>query len=154
MLAHCGSPIFVGIDSPGMRRLALLAVLVVAATGCGKADVITPTPNKVVGKAPAPPAAVKGDPAAGKAVFTQNGCGGCHTFTPAGSKGTVGPDLDRLPEYAKTAGQPLDEFVMTSIVDPGAYVAPGYPNGVMPTSYSSLTAQQIADLVAFLTQKQ
>jgi cytochrome c551/c552 len=137
-----------------MRRLALLAVLVVAATGCGKADVITPTPNEVVGKAPAPPAAVKGNATDGKVVFTQNGCGGCHTFTPAASKGTVGPDLDKLPEYAKTAGQPLEDFVKTSIVDPGAYVAPGYPNGVMPTTYSSLTAQQLADLVAFLTQPQ
>jgi len=137
-----------------MRRLALLAVLVVAATGCGKADVITPTPNEVVGKAPAPPAAVKGDATAGKAVFTQNGCGGCHTFTPAASKGTVGPDLDKLPDAAKTAGQPLEDFVHESIVDPGAYVAPGYPNGVMPTTYASLTPQQLADLVAFLTQTQ
>jgi mono/diheme cytochrome c family protein len=135
-----------------VRRLALLAVLAVVAAGCGKADVITPTPNKIVGKAPAPPAPVKGDPAAGKALFDAQGCNACHTFTPAGSKGTVGPDLDKLPEYAKAAGQPLDDFVKTSIVDPGAYVEKGYPAGVMPTTYSSLTAQQLADLVAFLTQ--
>jgi len=41
--------------------------------------------------------------------------------------------------------------VSKSITDPGAYVQPGYPNGVMPSSYTSLTAQQLADLVAFLT---
>ena len=40
----------------------------------------------------------------------------------------------------------------TTIKDPGAYVVPGYPNGVMPT-FASLGEQKIADLVAFLTQK-
>jgi mono/diheme cytochrome c family protein len=154
LLARVGSPIFGGIDSPGMRRLALLAVLVVAATGCGTADVITPTPNEVVGKAPTPPAAVKGDPAAGKAVFASNGCGGCHTFTPAAATGKVGPDLDNLAEYAQKAGQPIEEFTSSAITNPPPpYVPPGYPNNVMPTTFgTSLSAQQLADLVAFLTQ--
>ena len=35
----------------------------------------------------------------------------------------------------------------------GAYVAPGYANGIMPGTYGgTLSAQQLADLVAFLTQ--
>lgn len=31
---------------------------------------------------------------AGAAVFAEAGCGGCHTFGPANSNGTVGPPLD------------------------------------------------------------
>jgi cytochrome c oxidase subunit 2 len=114
---------------------------------------VTPTPTKVVGKVPTPTAAPKGDPVAGKALFISQGCGACHTFTPAGTTGTVGPDLDHLPAYAKVANMGSEqEFVRQSIVDPSAYVAPGYPNGVMPATYSALPPKQIADLVAFLTQ--
>ena len=91
--------------------------------------------------------------AAGKQLFASNGCGGCHTYQPAGSNGKTGPDLDKLPQYAKQANQgPLDQFVETSIVNPSSYIQSGYPN-VMPTSYGNLPQKQLADLVAFLTQK-
>ena len=63
--------------------------------------------------------AVAGAVAAGKAVFASAGCGSCHTFTPAGSSGTVGPNLDTAPAMdAKAAGQPLPAFIKESIVDP------------------------------------
>ena len=42
--------------------------------------------------------------APGLAVFQQAGCGGCHTFKPAGANGNVGPDLDKLKELAAKAG--------------------------------------------------
>jgi mono/diheme cytochrome c family protein len=92
-----------------------------------------------------------GDAAAGKAVFMSAGCAACHTFTPAGSKATVGPDLDRLKEYANKAGQPLEDFTTEAIIHPPAkYVPPGFAN-TMPTTFGkSLTAQEIADVVAFL----
>jgi mono/diheme cytochrome c family protein len=32
----------------------------------------------------------------GAAVFAEAGCGGCHTFGPANSNGTVGPPLDGI----------------------------------------------------------
>src|SRR5687768_156740 len=35
-----------------------------------------------------------GENADGAAVFAEAGCGGCHTFGPANSSGTVGPSLD------------------------------------------------------------
>jgi cytochrome c oxidase subunit 2 len=85
-----------------------------------------------------------------KALFVSNGCDGCHTFKPAGAKGTVGPDLDNLRQAAQTAGQPLEEFIRQSIVDPNAYVAPGYQKGVMPETFSSLPKQQLDALVKFL----
>jgi cytochrome c oxidase subunit II len=89
----------------------------------------------------------------GKAVFASAGCGGCHTFQPAGANGAVGPDLDELPAAAEKAGQPLAAFVRTSIVDPAAYVAPGYKSGVMPGSFGeSLSEEEIDALVGFLTE--
>ena len=90
-----------------------------------------------------------GDAAAGKVQFTKSGCVACHTFAPAGSTGTVGPNLNDLTAEAAAAKQPLDKFIQTSIVDPNAYIAPGYQPNVMPQL--PLTKAQVADLVAFLT---
>jgi cytochrome c oxidase subunit II len=86
----------------------------------------------------------------GKQLFASNGCDGCHTFKPANATGKVGPDLDNLPEEAKRAGQPLEQFIRESIVKPDAYVEPGYPKGVMPGTFASLPASQIDALVKFL----
>jgi mono/diheme cytochrome c family protein len=38
----------------------------------------------------------EGEQADGAAVFAEAGCGGCHTFGPANSTGTVGPRLDGI----------------------------------------------------------
>ena len=107
-----------------------------------------------VAEATPPPAgsSPSGNATAGKATFTSAGCGACHTFTPAGTKATIGPDLDRLEEYANKAGQPLEDFTTEAIIHPPAkYVPPGFPTNVMPTTYEqTLSTQQIADLVAFL----
>jgi len=88
---------------------------------------------------------------AGKAIFAQNGCGACHTYEPAGSNGKVGPDLDKLSEFAEDAGQPVEEFTRNSIVDPNDYVEKGFPPNVMPP-FESLSDQQLDSLVAFLTE--
>ena len=93
--------------------------------------------------------AAAGDPAAGKAVFDSSGCAACHVFKPAASTGKVGPDLDDLSGSAEKAGQPLDQFISTSITDPNAYITPGYQPGVMPKL--PLTSTQVEDLVAFLS---
>ena len=90
-----------------------------------------------------------GGPSA-KALFVSNGCDGCHTFKPAGANGTVGPDLDKLAEEARRAGKPLEEFIRESIVNPTAYVEPGYPKGVMPSTYAGLPKAQLDALVKFL----
>ncbi|MGE5272803.1 MAG: cytochrome c oxidase subunit II, partial [Verrucomicrobiota bacterium] len=86
---------------------------------------------------------------AGKAVFTSNGCASCHTLRSAGATGTAGPDLDKLPAYAKQAGKPLEDFVRESIVDPNVYVQPGYPKNLMP-SFATLPKDQLDALVTFL----
>ena len=138
-----------------------LAVLVAGSAlllaGCGSEGTVSPTAAAVEGtvprqqttSAPLP----KGDPVAGKRLFTSLGCSGCHTYGPAGSHGTIGPDLDKLAQYAQKANQgTLEQFTQMSITDPGAYVESGYQN-VMPTTFASLPKKQLADLVAFLTQK-
>ena len=88
---------------------------------------------------------------AGGAVFSNNGCGSCHTFAAAGASATVGPDLDKLSQYARQAGKPLQDFVRQSIVDPNAYVQPHYPKNVMPQTFGkSLSKQQLDALVQYL----
>jgi mono/diheme cytochrome c family protein len=100
------------------------------------------------------PALPKGSPSKGKALFASEGCASCHTFKPAGSTAKIGPDLDKLAEYAQQAGRgSLEQFTAESITDPGAYVQPGYSDGVMPTTFGKLPKAQIADLVAFVTGK-
>ena len=83
-------------------------------------------------------------------MFVDNGCNGCHTFKPAKSTGTIGPDLDNLDAYARQAKQPLDTFIRESIVDPGKYVQPGFPNA-MPGTFSTLPPEQIDALVKYLS---
>jgi cytochrome c2 len=134
------------------RRVLILLACGLVLAGCSGAKTVSPTPQTVQGAVPTTPK-VPGDPAAGKTVFESQGCGSCHTYAPAGTKGTVGPDLDNLAADAQKAGQPLAEYTSTSITDPDGYVVPGFPKGVMPKTYTSLSDQQLADLVAFLTQK-
>ena len=89
----------------------------------------------------------------GASVFASAGCGGCHAFGPAGSTGAIGPPLDDLQAAADAAGQSLEEFVRTSIVDPTAVVTDGYQAGVMPETYGdSLTGEELDALVAYLAE--
>ena len=119
--------------------------------GCGGETTVTPTPETVIGTVPQAGTTrvrvAKGDPAKGNEIFTKTAlppCASCHTFKAAGSTATVGPNLD-------TALKGKDaQFIITSITDPSAQVAAGFPD-VMPKDYAtSLDAQQLADLVAFL----
>jgi cytochrome c oxidase subunit II len=140
-----------------MRRVALvLAVLALlgAAAGCGSQGTTRALPETVVGtlpKAPTQGAVPPGNPAVGKALFASQGCGGCHTFKPAGSGGTVGPNLGNLAADAKKANQgSVDQYAFDSIKNPSSYVVPGF-QAVMP-DFASLGDKKIADLVAFLTK--
>jgi cytochrome c oxidase subunit 2 len=91
------------------------------------------------------------DATSGEAVFTTAGCGGCHTFTPAGTDAQVGPNLDNIDPQ----GQPLEEFIRQSIIDPNANIASGYQPSVMPETYeSSLSDDQPDALVQYLVEGQ
>ncbi len=141
-----------------LAALALVLLGVGIAAGCGSQGVASPTAETVQGSLPSSSSTtpnLTGNPTAGKAVFTSAGCAGCHTYAPAGSKANVGPNLDDLPTYAAKAGEPLVPYTHDAIVNPPPkYVPPGYPTNVMPTTFGqSLSQQQLADLVAFLTPK-
>ncbi|HEU0335264.1 MAG TPA: cytochrome c [Gaiellaceae bacterium] len=79
----------------------LLAVLALGASACGGDDDESSSPPP-----PPPPAETEttttgetdttGGAVDGAAVFASAGCGSCHTFTPAGSSGSVGPNLDDI----------------------------------------------------------
>ncbi len=93
-------------------------------------------------------AATQGSGGAG--VFAAQGCGSCHALAAAGSTGQVGPSLDTLDAAAKKAGKPLEAYVRESIVQPDAYLAPGYQGGVMPKNYADLPQDQLDQLVRYL----
>jgi mono/diheme cytochrome c family protein len=129
-----------------MHRVALISLLAVGAAavlaGCGSQGVVAPTPVTVVGSLPKPtvePATpafkLKGDPVAGKAIFKQAGCGGCHTLADAGASGTVGPNLDQAkPDYR----------LATARITLG--------KGGMPSFKGQLSPQQIADVAAYVVK--
>ena len=109
--------------------------------------------KKAAAPAPSGSSGSSSSSAAGLSVFNANSCASCHTLTAANATGTIGPDLDKLVAYAQQAQQPLSAFVHESIVDPNAYIQPGFPKGVMPqTVGQTLTKTQLDSLVTFLVQ--
>jgi mono/diheme cytochrome c family protein len=87
-----------------------------------------------------------GDPNAGKSVFAAQGCASCHTFAPAGSTATVGPNLDESLEGDDATS------IRQSIVEPSAEVVSGF-QPIMPGDYGQkLSEKQLNDLIAFLQQ--
>jgi hypothetical protein len=91
-------------------------------------------------------------------LFIRSGCPVCHTIPGIqGADGRVGPKLvlrttgpRRLadPRYRGQA-KTVREYVVESVVTPGAYVASGYPDQVMPRWYgqklSAGALEKIAD---------
>jgi mono/diheme cytochrome c family protein len=98
-----------------------------------------------------------GNLAVGKAAFASAGCAGCHTFQPANSNGSLGPNLDTAPTAdAKDAKMALDAFIKESITNPSAYISKaGNWSVQMPGNFgTSLTPTQIDGLVAFIASGQ
>lgn len=92
------------------------------------------------------------------AIFTRAGCPVCHTIPGIqGPEGRVGPPLwlgttgeARLadPAYQGHATT-VREYVIESVIEPGVFVAPGYPANTMPTWYgtklSALALEKISE---------
>jgi mono/diheme cytochrome c family protein len=74
-----------------------------------------------------------GSLATGKKLFKSLGCGACHTLKPAGTRGTVGPNLNVY--------QPPYEWVITQITNGG---------GGMPPFKQRLSKVQITDIADFV----
>jgi mono/diheme cytochrome c family protein len=123
----------------GVRKLVLLLaalVLVVAIPACGGEEEEQALPETVEGTLPADTgAATEGDAENGKEIYASAGCGGCHTFSAAGSTGTVGPSLDDAAIEVDAAAQQIKNG-----------------GGGMPAFGDRLSDQEIADVAAFVTQ--
>jgi mono/diheme cytochrome c family protein len=79
--------------------------------------------------------------------FFATNCGSCHTLAQAGTTGTVGPNLDEALKGMSAAD------ISQSISDPNAKITPGFPAGVMPSTFGqTLTPPQLQQLVAYLQQ--
>jgi mono/diheme cytochrome c family protein len=124
-------------------------------SGTRTVTVSAPATTTTAKTAPAPTTtAVAAPPPAanGKAIFLSAGCAACHTFKPAGATGKIGPDLDTTPEKdAKATNMALAAFVKESIVNPSAYLSPGYKNLMPNTFASTLGAAKIDALVSYIT---
>jgi mono/diheme cytochrome c family protein len=116
------------------------------------AQAAPPTKGSSVGALVTSGPYANGVASAGKAVFASAGCSACHTLAAAGATGKIGPDLDDVGSYAQKAHEPLGQFLVAAITKPPApYVPPGFPTNAMPTTFAqSLSAKQIADVVAFV----
>lgn len=71
----------------------------------------------------------------GREIFTQAGCGSCHTLAAAGSSGTVGPNLDETRPSAEVA---IDRVTNGS--------------GAMPSFADRLSEEQIRAVAEFVAQ--
>lgn len=89
----------------------------------------------------------QGQAADGKAVFQAQGCGGCHTLADAGTSGTTGPNLDEVLEGRDA------EKIREDITDPGAEIAEGFANGIMPGNYGALPPAELDALVDYLEEQ-
>lgn len=113
--------------------LTLTAWLILTACSSG-----TPTP---------PP----GDPIAGESTFSSAGCIACHAVVP--DVKIVGPSLFGVVDQVESLrpGYTADQYFYESITDPNIFITPGFQPDLMPKTFKdTLTAQDLADLIAYL----
>ena len=71
----------------------------------------------------------------GAAVFTEAGCGSCHTFEAAGATGTIGPNLDEAAPSTELAVERITEGM-----------------GAMPAFGDQLSPEQIRAVAEYVSQ--
>ena len=114
-----------------MKRLvAMLLVVPALLLGCGGVG-----DEPAAGDGTTQAGTAGGDAEAGKAVFSEAGCGGCHTLAAAGSSGTVGPNLDE--------SQPDFDLVVERVTN---------GEGAMPSFDDRLSEDEIRNVAAFVSQ--
>jgi cytochrome c6 len=133
-----------------MRRIAFVLVafaFVFAVAACGSDEEASPEPETTEGTITTETDTTEtettdtgetgadGDPVAGKEVFVgAGGCGSCHTFSDAGTSGTIGPNLDE--------SQPSFDLAVDRVTN---------GQGAMPSFEGQLTEQQIEDVSAYVS---
>jgi mono/diheme cytochrome c family protein len=102
----------------------------------------------LVACAPEPPAT---EPVArGRQLYRSLGCTNCHEPNLFGQR--LGPPLDDIGTLAVTRrpGLSAEEYVRQSILDPGAYVLPGYQDSMPRDLGRDLSPTDLDALVAYL----
>jgi mono/diheme cytochrome c family protein len=101
-----------------------------------------------------------GDATKGEALATSQGCVGCHVTTTTGPAWLPKPGQPGIGARAETRFTEADytgkatsaeQYLLESIVNPSAFIVPGFDAVHMPATFGqSLTAQDAADLIAYL----
>jgi mono/diheme cytochrome c family protein len=91
----------------------------------------------------------------GEQIFQGAGCGSCHVLDRAQGTGTVGPDLNELPQAAgsREQGKSPEQYTEEAIIDPEAFAVEGFQQGAMPSFEGQLTDKQLKTLTDFLLDK-
>jgi cytochrome c553 len=101
-----------------------------------------------------------GDPVVGEALFAGNpaGAGGealvckaCHSLD---GTARIGPSLQGISQRIPDGYESAEAYLYESIMQPDAYVREGDDSHIMPPEMGrQLTSQELADLIAFLSQR-
>jgi mono/diheme cytochrome c family protein len=129
------------------RRLLAVVCIALAVAGCGGSEEVSPTAETVEGttetaapsgreteSTPEESKGVKGDPAAGKQIFADQGCGSCHTLADAGTSGNIGPNLDDA--------KPTFDLVVDRVTN---------GKGVMPSFKGQLSPAEIDAVATYVS---
>ena len=86
----------------------------------------------------------------GRQLYRSLGCANCHEPNLFGQQ--VGPPIDHVGTVAGTRrpGMSAEEYLRQSILDPGAYVVPGYQDSMPRGLGRDLTPTDLDALVAYL----
>jgi mono/diheme cytochrome c family protein len=117
-----------------IAMFAAVALIALAGAGCGSESATSPVA--------APGAA---DLANGQKLFTTT-CGGCHTLAAAGTKGTIGPNLDDA--YRGPASQDWERSSFEAIVR--EQIEMGSPDAAVPMPAGLLDGQDAVDVAAYV----
>lgn len=114
-----------------MRLFAVALAVVILLTGCVEPRATDPIER-------------------GKQLYRQKSCATCHQI--GGDGATVGPPLTHIGTVAETrrAGTAGEEYVRESILDPGAYIVPGFPDTMPRGLTRGMSQEDFDDLVRYL----
>jgi cytochrome c553 len=79
-------------------------------------------------------------------------CNSCHADIVEGES-PLGPNLSNIGNRAATTleGQSAEAYLRASLLEPDAYLAPGYQEGIMYREYPEVLSQQdVNDLLAYM----
>lgn len=95
-----------------------------------------------------------GDAGRGTALFIQsvNGAPACSTCHTLDGSSLIGPSMQgfAIRAAARIEGTSAEDYTHVSIIQPNAFIAPGFSNVMYAQYERRLSPQQIADLIAYL----